>query len=80
MMKLLMCHIERAYILVNILHLLEYCWTIYLYNSVNHLFVFPALDKNRRCKTMFWKTNLNFPLKEKVSFWENMLESDSGFP
>ena len=69
MMKVLMCSIERAAIIVNITHLLVNCWTpresIDYYITVNHLFVVPALNKNRRYKSIVWKTYQNLPLKRK---------------
>ena len=69
MMKVFMHIIERAAIIVNITHLLVNCWTpresIDYYITVNHLFVVPALNKNRRCNNIAWKTYKNLPLKRK---------------
>ena len=55
--KVLMRSIERATIIVNITHLLvNRCtlWkSIYLYNAVYHVFVFPGLNNIRRYKSFF---------------------------
>ena len=62
MMKVFMHIIERAAIIVNIIHLLVNSWTprksIDLYNI-------PALNKNRRYKSISGKTYQNLPLKMK---------------
>ena len=69
MMKVLMHSIERAAIIVNITHLLINSWTlrksIDVYNAVNYLFVFPALNKNRRYNSIVWNIYQNIPLKRK---------------
>ena len=67
--NLLMSIIKRASIIVNItLLLVNYCtpWkSIELYNTVNHLFVLPALNENRRYKSIVWKNYQNQTLKIK---------------
>ena len=71
MIKVLMRHVEREDILVNILHLLVKFSTIDLYNAVNNFFVLPALNKNRIYKTIFWKTYQNFLKKYNASLLGN---------